>query len=278
VFRLTVLLAGALAMLAACGPLPRPFMPDDKSEIENPLLRLPDHGGVVVPPAWGLPEDEGRALSEAVAEALRNMDIPANSRVGNPQSLILDLQTHTRAGRIAIAASLVDPDGTALLEDTKESAVPAAPDDPKAWAAQARALAQAISAAMKPDAIAARLLPSLLVGDVAGAPGDGGRTLARSLAFQLEKAGLRVVDAGGSGVLAVEGFVTIANLPNEMRRVSIQWRVRDAGGTELGRVDMANPVPRALIERQWAELAFEIAAASADGIRDIAERHRVRAP
>ena len=86
------------------------------------------------------------------------------------------------------------------------------------------------------------------------------------------------VEAGGSGVLAVEGVVTIANLPNEMRRVSIQWRVRDAEGTELGRVDMTNPVPLALIERQWSELAFEIAAASADGIRDIAERHRVRAP
>jgi hypothetical protein len=38
---------------------------------------------------------------------------------------------------------------------------------------------------------------------------------------------------------------------------------------------MQNHVPRVSIERQWAELSFEIATAAAEGILDIAERARL---
>ncbi len=273
--RLIVVLAAALA-LAACGPLPRPFQPDDKDLADNPLLRLTDFGGVIVPPAFGLTEAPSRALAEAVAKALRDLDVPANVKAGNPQSLILDLQADMQAGRVQVMANLVDAKGMSLVDPRAEAVFPAAPDRPEAWEAIARPIAQAIVNAIKPEAALARVLPAIHVESVAGAPGDGGTALMRSLAFHLERAGLRIVDAAGPDVIGVVGTVTIANVDANTRRVSVNWRVRDVGGAELGRVDMQNPVPVLILDRQWAELAFEIAGASADGIRDIAERSRIR--
>ncbi len=267
-------LAGALA-LATCGPLPRPFQPDEKPLDENPLLRMADFGGVIVPPAFGLPEGPSRALAEAVAKSLREFDVPANVRAGNPRSLILDLQVEAAAGRVRVAANLVDPQGTALAEPQAEGVAPATPDAVEAWAAIARPIAQAIVNAIKPAAAAARTMQAIHVVSVEGAPGDGGRALSRSLAFHLERAGLRIVDVSGPDVIDVVGTVAIANAGTDTRRVSVNWRVRDSAGVELGRVDMQNPVPVQVLDRQWAELAFEIAGASADGIRGIAERFRV---
>ncbi len=272
--RLALALIAALA-LAACGPLPRPFQPDDK-DAENPLLRLPDSGGIVVPPAFGLADEPARALAEAVAKALRDLDVPANVRAGNPLSLILDLQAETAQGRVKLASNLVDPQGNSLADPNGEGLLPANPDDPAAWAILAKPLAQALVARIKPEAVASRTVPAVHVTDVAGAPGDGGRALSRALAFHLERAGLRIADVAGPDVLAVVGTVAIADMGPDNRRVAVNWRVRDNDGAELGRVDMQNPVPTKIVERQWAELAYEIAGASAGGIRDIAERFRVR--
>ena len=272
-FRLTVALAGAV-LLAACGPLPRPFQSDDKDA--NPLLRLADQGGIVVPPAAGLADEPARALAEALAAALRDLDVPANVRTGNPQSLILDLQYEEAGGRARVAASLVDPLGKVVGDPRAEAARPARPDDPGSWAAFARPIAKALVEAMKPDAVAAMELPALHVGAVAGAPGDGGHALARSLAFHLQRAGARIADAGGPDVLAVAGEVTLVDVSAETKRVAVRWLVRDAAGAELGRVDMQNPVPARLVDRQWSELAYDIAGASVDGILDIAERFRAR--
>lgn len=272
-FRLILALAGAVA-LAACGPLPRPFQPDEKALDENPLLRMADFGGVIVPPAFGLPDGPSRALAEAVAKSLRESDVPANVRAGNPRSLILDLQVEQAAGRVRIAANLVDPQGAALAEPQAEGPAPASPDTVEAWGTFARPIALAIVNAIKPAAAAARTVPAIHVAGVEGAPGDGGRALSRSLAFHLERAGLRIADAAGPDVIAVVGTVAITNVSADVRRVAVNWRVRDGAGAELGRVDMQNPVPVQVLDRQWAELAYEIAGASADGIRSIAERFR----
>ncbi len=273
--RLTLAALLALA-LAACGPLPRPFQPDEKTPDDNPLLLLPDFGGVVVPPAFGLPDEPARAFAEAVAEALRRADVPANVKAGNPSSLILDLQVEVAAGRARAAASLVDPKGVALAERRSEAVVRGDPADPATWRTLADPLAGAIVGAIKPEAAAARALPAVRIAGVTGAPGDGARALERSLAFHLEKAGLRIADVPGPEVIAVAGTVAIADAGADTRRLRVTWQVSDAKGADLGRVDMQNPVPVRVLERQWAELAYEIAGASADGIRDIAERFRVR--
>lgn len=273
------LFAFAWLALAACGPVPRPFQPEDKAPLANPLLRLADHGGVVVPPVAGLPDGDGRALAEAVAEALRGHDIPANTRIGNRYSLILDLRASPEpGGRVGVDAQLVDPQGATLQEGRHIDVVPRAPAAPAEWAGLAKRVAEAIALAIKPETLAQRDKLPVRLAMPAGAPGDGGLALLRALAFHLERMGVKLTDDPRTPALGVTGNVAIAAAPaiqgNEARRVSVVWRVADPDGDELGRIDMGNAVPLRAIDRQWAELSFEIAAASAEAIRELVERFR----
>lgn len=268
--------------LGACGPIPRPFQPEDKGAAANPLLRLPDRGGVVVPPVAGLPEAAGRAFAEAVAEALRAHDIPANTRVGNRDSLILDLRAAAEpGGRVGVESNLVDPQGAALVEGRHVDVVPRAPDVPAEWAGLAKQVAEAIANAIKPDALAQRDRLPVRIAAPQGAPGDGGLALMRALAFHLERAGVKLTDDPRAPALAVEGEVAIGPAPAiqgaEARRVAVRWRVTDPEGEELGRIDLANAVPARAVDRQWAELSFEIAAATAEAVRELVERFRAAA-
>lgn len=273
-----VLLILGLA-LAACGPIPRPFQPEEKDAAANPLLRLPDHGGVVVPPVAGLPEAEGRALAEAVAEALRGNDVPANTRVGNRYSLILDLRASPEpGGRVGLDAQLVDPQGTTLKEGRHIDVVPRDRESPAEWAGLAKRVAEAIVASIKPETLAQRDRLPVRLAVPQGAPGDGGIALLRALAFHLERAGVRLTDDPRAPALGVTGDVDIGPAPAiqgaEARRVRVVWRVADPDGDELGRIDLGNAVPARAVDRQWAELSFEIAAASAEAIRELVERFR----
>jgi hypothetical protein len=273
-----LLLLAALA-LASCGPIPRPFQPEEKDALSNPLLRLPDHGGVVVPPVAGLPEGEGRALAEAVAEALRGNEIPANTRAGNRYSLILDLRASPEpGGRVGVDAQLVDAQGATLKEDRHVDLAPRDRESSAEWAGLAKRVAAAIVAAIKPETLAQRDKLPVRLTMPEGAPGDGGLALWRALAFHLERLGVRLTDDARVPALGVTGNVAIGPAPAiqgaEARRVSVVWRVADPDGDELGRIDLGNAVPLRAVDRQWAELSFDIAAASAEAIRELVERFR----
>lgn len=266
--------------LASCGPIPRPFQPEEKEGLVNPLLRLPDHGGVVVPPVAGLPEAEGRALAEAVAEALRGHDVPANTRTGNRYSLILDLRASPEpGGRVGLDAQLVDPQGTTLKEGRHVDVAPRDRGNAAEWSGLAKRVAEAIVASIKPETLAQRDKLPVRLTMPQGAPGDGGLALLRALAFHLERAGVRLTDDPRAPALGVSGDVAIGPAPAiqgaEARRVRVVWRVADPDGDELGRIDLGNAVPARAVDRQWAELSFEIAAASAEAIRELVERFRM---
>ncbi len=277
--RLLALLLGFAVLLAACGPIPRPFRLEEKDSASNPLLRLPDHGGVVVPPAAGLPDAQGRALADAVAEALRANDIPANTRLGNRHSLILDLYVADKPGAgVAVETHLVDADGKTLSDGTLTDARPRGGEASADWMGIAKRVATAIVQAIKPETLAQREMLPVRIATPEGAPGQGGLALAQALTFHLERAGVKVTDDKRVTALDVTGQVTQTPVPpvqgQETRRLAVVWRVAN-GTEELGRVDMANALPLRMIDRQWAEISFQIAAASADAIREIVERNRV---
>jgi len=100
----------------------------------------------------------------------------------------------------------------------------------------------------------------------------------QALAYHLDRAGVKVTEDKRVAALDVSGQVTQTPVPpvqgQETRRLAVVWRVAN-GADELGRVDMANALPLRMIDHQWAEISFQIAAASADAIREIVERNRV---
>src|SRR3546814_18278650 len=72
-----MLLLALILAVTACVPLPRPFKPESKNP-DNPLLQLPDSGGVVVAPLQDAPPAAG-PFAELLAESLLRVGIPAST-------------------------------------------------------------------------------------------------------------------------------------------------------------------------------------------------------
>ena len=107
---LVFVLCGALA---ACGDLPRPFQPAEKSTKAWSAPGDIAWGSILVPPIAGLPPPQSAALAGEVVEALRVRDVPASTRAGGRGSIVL-------AGRVSLVSgklrwTVVTPDGETAL-------------------------------------------------------------------------------------------------------------------------------------------------------------------
>ena len=84
--RLTVS-ALCLCLAAACGQLPRPFQPEDKSV--NDLIHLPDGMGILVQPLSRDAPADPEAAAEVLAAALRARNLAASTRGQNGAARVL---------------------------------------------------------------------------------------------------------------------------------------------------------------------------------------------
>lgn len=262
---------GIAAALAACGELPRPFQPEDK--IDNRLLALPDSLGVVVRPIDGLPEPMAAALAEAVAESLRHENVPATTKQGNAGSFIVDGTTMVGPNGVPTARFvLLDPRGTPVKEQLVPLDKSVQTSQGVDFTATARTAATAFAAALQPAAVAPPARPTVRIGAVTGAPGQGGVTLARALDYALRHTGVKMAATENDESLVVSGHVTIVSKSPKLRAIDIVWTVLAPDGTELGKVEQANEVPSDFVDHAWGELASAVAEGAAEGITDLIDR------
>jgi hypothetical protein len=268
----------AVALLAACGNLPRPFAPDDKKE-GNPLLMLPDRAGVVVRPVEGLPPDDATLLSTQLIDQLQKQNVPAMTGRGNATSYVLDgMLRPSPDGSASVVFQLVDPRG--VIAANHVATLPARTGEAGLTrVAQETAVALADHLQPNPANGAPVPLRKVVIGQVTGAPGgdSGNRALTRALTYALQRVKVPVVEQADADTLGISGTVKITPKPNRLRNIAFRWAVLNAEGKEIGKVDMANDVPDELVERSWAEIATAVADAAADGIADIVERFPVKA-
>ena len=267
-------------VLAACGDLPRPFQPADKSTQAWSAPGDVAWGSIMVSPMGGLPAEQSRALVEEVVEALQLREIPASAHAGGRGSIVL-------AGHVSIAAgklrwTLIGPDGeTALRFEEPRLDAPSigqAADDLKAIAARA---AGRVAAVLKPPAAEdPSRLPqvSVVVETVRGAPGDGGIALARSMRHSLSRVGVTVVDTPEDGMLTLQGWVSVVrdDTVADSATVTITWDVLHPDGTRLGTITQSNRVGARQLTGTWGILPRLVARAGAPGIAQLLDQPAVR--
>ena len=266
--------------LAACGDLPRPFQPADKSTQAWSAPGDVAWGSIMVPPIGGLPADRSEALVEEVVEALQLRDIPASAHVGGGGSIVL-------AGHVSIAAgklrwTLIGPDGeTALRFEEPRLDAPSigqAADDLKAIAARA---AGRVAAVLKPPKAQDPSRPPqvpVVVETVRGAPGDGGIALARAMRHSLSRVGAAVADAPNEGNLTLQGWVSVVrdDTVADSATVTISWDVLQPDGTRLGTITQSNRVGTHQLTGTWGILPRLVARAGAPGIAQLLDQPAVR--
>ena len=268
------------AALAACGDLPRPFQPADKST--QAWLGPGDiaWGSISVPPIAGLPDQQSAALVDEVVEALQLRDIPASAQAGGRGSIVLAGQISVAAGKLRW--SLITPDGaTALRFDESRlhaSSMATATADLEAIAARA---AGRVAAVLKPPAAEdpGRPPPApVVIETVRGAPGDGGLALARAMRHSLARSGVAIADAPEDGILTIQGWVSVArdDPATDSAAVTIAWDVLHPDGSRLGTVTQSNRVDADRLMGTWGVLPRLIARAGAPGIAQLLDRPDVR--
>ena len=266
-----LVLSGALA---ACGDLPRPFQPAEKSTKAWSAPGDIAWGSILVPPIAGLPPLQSAALADEVVEALQVRDVPrASTRAGGRGSIVLAGQVAVVSGKLRW--TLVTPDGETALR-FEESLLDAARLDETAphLAAIAARAARRIAAALEPpaadDGVARTASPVVLEG-VRGAPGDGGIALARAMRHSLARIGIAVADYKDGEARLISGRVSVLrdDTASDDATVTIAWDVLRPDGKRLGTVTQSNRVSVERLTGAWGALARIVARAGAPGIAQL---------
>jgi hypothetical protein len=102
------------------------------------------------------------------------------------------------------------------------------------------------------------------------APGDGGTSLPRALAAELQAAKLPVAERIDDSDILVFGDVALGPVEGGLQAVSITWSLVVASDDrKLGEIAQQNLVPAGSLDGPWGPVADEIARAAATGLREL---------
>ena len=276
-----------LAALAACGALPRPFLPEDKTG--NPLLAPIEGQSLEVLPLQGHAPDLPLGGAAYIAEGLAAYGLTVTVGGRTAQSrLLLGVAAVTPASSLSdyvvISWEVYAPGGSLLGRYAQQTEVPK-----NRWLAgdadTLRLVGLDAGPVLGPIAAGPEQVPEsgasiaagadggrprIALAGVQGAPGDGGRSLPRALASVLTQRGFLVVDQPLAGDLVVEGVIETAPAGEGREEITLAWRLLDGpAGEKLGEVQQGNVIPAGSLDGAWGDVAALIAVGAADGIVDL---------
>jgi hypothetical protein len=272
--------AAWLALLlcaAACQPLPQPFAADAPPQ-DAPIMTLKDSAGIVVHPVEGAEAPIPDLLAEAMAEALRNADIPASTQASNRASYVLTgkAEERPRAGDDAVIAlhwQLRGPDGKAAGtydQSTEGSLTRWHEGDPALMKELVSAAAPAVADMLQEEgAVAVDSEQRIAVPLVVGAPGDGPRSLARAMEAALRQANVAVADGPNATAgrhYTVAGKVGMAAAAEGKQKVTVSWTLLGPDGGQIGQVNQENAIDAGSLDGRWGDVAYAVAKSAAGGI------------
>jgi hypothetical protein len=268
------------AALAACQPLPQPFLPDEKDALTMPV----GEASLYVLPVANAPDELQRDLAAKLATALVERELPASAAsrsqasadlvtalVENDQGQVVWVWQLTRSGGTPL-------NGTDFSLGISTEALAQAPAATRL--ALARAMAQrvvqqleAIETAQRAEAALDPNLPRIALLPFDGAPGDGNMALAKALREHLTGIGLaRVVNDAAAADYLVDCSIVVGDAGPRAEQVALSWSLYAADGQRLGSVTQANRVPRGSLNNAWGETARAAAQGGAEGLRDMLSR------
>lgn len=283
------LLLAALLGLGACGEVPRPFGGGNSTPGEA-VLRRPPPARILVPPPpqAGLTDHDARVFAQALAEGLREQELPATAAAAvrpGPRDWRVDARFEPAGASVALAYALIDEKGERIGTVRAPRLVPMAAwanGDPAAIAAAAADAAPAIAAltgradaarrATTPGATPARL-PTVAIQPVSGAPGDGNAALTLAMREAVGRRGLILQEEAGGADYLVLGTVVTEPRPGGQVYIEIVWTVRQ-GTMELGRVAQLNEIPARAISGRWGDVAYVVAEEASSGVRQVLDTAR----
>jgi len=122
------------------------------------------------------------------------------------------------------------------------------------------------TASTTPAPVASSKANGVVVAPVAGAPGDGQRSLTTALKKRLYAGGVKLANGTSVNVYMVKGSVSMADTSGGKQSIRIDWLVLDPSGKKLGTVSQQNTIPKGSLNGPWGAIADAAAGAAAAGI------------
>jgi len=272
-------------IVPACGELPQPFE-HGQQKTTYPLAELAVD--VRVLPVKGFSRPAGRALARAVAINLGAFGVTGTHRGNAASRFILD-------GTVTKAYGVTEDHATLLIQWTLrerggeetgihvqelhavwldwESSDTSVIIGAAASPAKAIAGLVGVDAELPPSAIG-KVSTAIFIHGVAGAPGDGNKSLAVAIRRNLSARGAATFDSPDGVAFIVRATVKVDPPNQREQRISIVWRVDRPNGDPLGEASQVNTIPAGSLDGKWGAVAGYVAAAAVDGIQEILDRSK----
>jgi hypothetical protein len=266
------LAAVLLLGLATCS-YPQPFQPEVVPKLTLPGIRA----GLVVEPFAGAAD--GPAFAGALAEALQNEDIGATTDELPGPAYRMYGDAVPKSGSIEIQWAIEDARGGEVGGGERllpvDQVEPWRAGDAEFYRALAKTLASEAAASLAETRAGTREDYTVVVPPVEGAPGDGPKTLQRSMMYVLDKRGVKVSQTGepppeGTPALTLRGVMKVTPVSGQSH-IDMAWSLVRDDGSEVGKVEQANDLPTEMLQRPWGDIAYAIADSAADGVVDLVD-------
>ncbi len=282
--------------LASCRSLPQPF---ERGESNNPIIeKILASPNVMITPVVNAPPPVNFQLAQQVAAEAQRRDIAAVTRGASRRANLLQGTAsthHNESGDVLIRINweLAGADG--ILIDrmaTETEAFEPTADDP--WLRFANSDFTKIvdqTGAFLEKALFGHEIEEprvtegfeveldfnnpyhLYIRNVVGAPGDGSQSLTNAMNELLgaEEIPLPlVVDPLPSDFsFVIAGRVELRKLDESAEFITFIWDLMLPSEEILGSVKQENVIPEGSLDGEWGEVAFEVAAAAADGLMSV---------
>ena len=271
---------GVLAMLAACGSLPRPFEGHPGATAMRLAQPPPARLAVPLPDAAFLKPDAAKIFASDLADALVDQELPVLAgppqqgdwRVVPSAQMRGDMVVPSYTVENAAAVSQGVADGTPIPAGTWMQAQPATLKQAASDAAPVIAgLLESIDAKMKqsdPNSLLNRPARIAFAG-VTGAPGDGNQSLARQMRTELTNFGFAMQEKPDGADYALIGKVVVTPLTPGNSQVEITWTVDNPAGAEQGKVSQLHEIQAGSLDHFWGDVAMVVAQQAAAGVHEL---------
>jgi hypothetical protein len=208
------------------------------------LVATNERGGAKISYIWDVTDAQGGRVARVSGD-----EMISGRASGDPWAAVDSATLRSIAGKTTsqLAATLSRGGGA-------PSAVAASEPSPATTATAAPAAAKSA----KPNGV--------VVAPVAGAPGDGQRSLTTALKKRLYAGGIKLANGTSDNVYMVKGSVVLSDASGGKQSIRIDWLVLDPSGRKLGTVSQQNTIPRGSLNGPWGAVADAAAGAAAAGI------------
>jgi hypothetical protein len=212
------------------------------------LIATNEGKGAKITYIWDVNDAGGQRVARVSGD-----EVVAGRSGGDPWANVDSTAVRSIAGKTAsqLAASMPRGGGGSA------SAVAAATDSTPTATASTTPV-RAAAAAPKANGV--------VVAPVAGAPGDGTRSLTTALKKRLYAGGVKLANGTTANVYLVKGTVSLADASGGKQSIRIDWQVLDPTGKKLGTVSQQNTIPKGSLNGPWGAIADAAAGAAANGI------------